>query len=276
MITIDQFTAASKQALARLKEDLPTNILKRLKFSRVTQRHGTDTRILVYHMWDKNQPPVLNRQHLNYSVIFDPKCRYHKFWKDQGRPCHFFTRFYMNKRRGVYVNADVVIPAIWNQMLKAEKLLYGWESHQNPQIIALMHPFDAHTQDEVEEQVFQSFLELIPYWHGIYAAYCDLYGEQLTKAQVKAIIAGRQKFSPTGPRGRHNPEYSRHIPQRLRQQVYERDDHTCLKCRTAENLHADHIVPVAQGGLTKLDNLQTLCAKCNLSKGGLATIDYRN
>ncbi len=33
------------------------------------------------------------------------------------------------------------------------------------------------------------------------------------------------------------------------------------------NLHFDHIVPVAKGGATTIENLQILCAPCNLSKG---------
>lgn len=32
-------------------------------------------------------------------------------------------------------------------------------------------------------------------------------------------------------------------------------------------LHCDHIVPLSKGGKTVLENLQTLCARCNLSKG---------
>ena len=54
----------------------------------------------------------------------------------------------------------------------------------------------------------------------------------------------------------------------LRQQVFERDEFTCLKCGvTDEPLHADHVLPVFHGGETSLGNLQTLCAACNMSKG---------
>ena len=34
-------------------------------------------------------------------------------------------------------------------------------------------------------------------------------------------------------------------------------------------LHVDHIKPWAKGGETVLDNLQTLCSKCNLGKSDL-------
>jgi len=57
------------------------------------------------------------------------------------------------------------------------------------------------------------------------------------------------------------------IPQGLRMRVFERDDFTCKKCGSRKDLHADHINPVAKGGETTMQNMQTLCGKCNKSKG---------
>ena len=59
----------------------------------------------------------------------------------------------------------------------------------------------------------------------------------------------------------------------LRGHVKERDNYTCLSCGvslTAEPhllLEVDHIMPVSRGGLSVPENLQTLCWKCNRSKG---------
>ena len=59
----------------------------------------------------------------------------------------------------------------------------------------------------------------------------------------------------------------------LRQKIKERDHFTCKKCQNNLNrepnllLEIDHIIPVSKGGLTAEDNLQTLCWKCNRSKG---------
>lgn len=72
----------------------------------------------------------------------------------------------------------------------------------------------------------------------------------------------------------------RSIPFGLRYQVLERD-RKCLLCGATpdpENdvkLHVDHRVPWSQGGRTELDNLQTLCAQCNLGKGNRSTQDFR-
>lgn len=69
----------------------------------------------------------------------------------------------------------------------------------------------------------------------------------------------------------------RSIPGWLRYQVLERD-RRCLLCGATTDdtkLHVDHIIPWSQGGPTELDNLQTLCARCNLGKGNRATDDFR-
>ena len=60
----------------------------------------------------------------------------------------------------------------------------------------------------------------------------------------------------------------------LREQVFIRDNNSCLKCDAVNNLSIDHIVPLAKGGTNEIDNLQTLCGKCNSSKGD-AVKDYR-
>jgi hypothetical protein len=59
----------------------------------------------------------------------------------------------------------------------------------------------------------------------------------------------------------------------LRGHIKERDNYTCLNCGVslaAEPhllLEVDHIMPVSRGGLSVPENLQTLCWKCNRSKG---------
>jgi 5-methylcytosine-specific restriction endonuclease McrA len=57
----------------------------------------------------------------------------------------------------------------------------------------------------------------------------------------------------------------------LRYRVLSRDDSRCTRCGATPqthgiSLHVDHIVPVSMGGTSEMDNLQTLCAPCNLGK----------
>ncbi len=55
-------------------------------------------------------------------------------------------------------------------------------------------------------------------------------------------------------------EYKKsNIPAKLRWEVFQRDDFTCKSCGSRSDLAADHIQPEIDGGLTVLENLQTLC-----------------
>lgn len=49
----------------------------------------------------------------------------------------------------------------------------------------------------------------------------------------------------------------------------------CLRCgRNNIKLTADHILPVAKGGTSNIDNIQPLCVSCNSAKNA-RHIDYR-
>ena len=59
----------------------------------------------------------------------------------------------------------------------------------------------------------------------------------------------------------------------LREKIKKRDNYTCQKCGISTNdernllLEIDHIIPLSKRGITSLSNLQTLCWRCNRSKG---------
>lgn len=67
----------------------------------------------------------------------------------------------------------------------------------------------------------------------------------------------------------------RSINYRTRFIVMRRDGFQCKICGASPAkdsnviLHIDHIIPCAKGGDANLDNLQTLCSKCNLGKSDL-------
>ena len=60
---------------------------------------------------------------------------------------------------------------------------------------------------------------------------------------------------------------------KLRKHIKERDGFTCKICGASIQqepnllLEIDHIIPVSKGGMTTEENLQTLCWRCNRSKG---------
>ena len=72
------------------------------------------------------------------------------------------------------------------------------------------------------------------------------------------VEEGRQQQ----PRNQRQP-----IPREIRRAVFERDGGNCVKCGSNFDLQYDHVIPVALGGATSLDNLQLLCGDCNRTKG---------
>lgn len=67
-------------------------------------------------------------------------------------------------------------------------------------------------------------------------------------------------------------EYQRSGPQRIpipndvKLAAWARDGGACVQCGSKENIHFDHVIPVAKGGGNGVENIQILCAPCNLRK----------
>ena len=65
----------------------------------------------------------------------------------------------------------------------------------------------------------------------------------------------------------------------LREKIKRRDNYTCQKCGLSIKdepnllLEIDHIIPLSKNGLTTEDNLQTLCWRCNRTKGSKILVD---
>ena len=60
------------------------------------------------------------------------------------------------------------------------------------------------------------------------------------------------------------------VSNKMRFSIYKRDGYRCRKCGITDRystLEIDHIIPIAKGGKSIYNNLQTLCHNCNKNKG---------
>ncbi len=85
----------------------------------------------------------------------------------------------------------------------------------------------------------------------------------------------KQSFNNAIKRGRVKWRYKDkkikrvYMNKELRYKALERDNFRCVKCGadpTVAILEVDHILALCKGGLTVLENLQTLCFACNQGK----------
>lgn len=96
--------------------------------------------------------------------------------------------------------------------------------------------------------------------------YCNEF--RFDKDELRAAMRELQQLHTEAEARRREREK---VTPSLRYDVMARDGFRCVICgataQSGAKLHVDHIVPVSRGGKTEMDNLQTLCERCNLGKG---------
>jgi len=157
-------------------------------------------------------------------------------------------------------------------------------------------PFEArneHNLDEIATHVIQS--DLGPkkirnyakneyehperFWRTLYHAFDDF------KSQLDMCVNRLQKAEETGQDpATYAPSFSNPVPIRKgeateddKKAVKERDNYTCLCCGfdNKRYLEVDHVLSNYDGGTVDMNNLQTLCRRCNNLKG-TEYINFRN
>jgi len=67
--------------------------------------------------------------------------------------------------------------------------------------------------------------------------------------------------------GADAPARRERVASEIRRAVFERDGGRCVECGSDFDIQYDHVIPFSLGGASSVENLQILCASCNLRKG---------
>jgi hypothetical protein len=97
-----------------------------------------------------------------------------------------------------------------------------------------------------------------------------VYDEEAELSTLRAAVANIEaaiEFQKSGPK--RNP-----IPEDVKLLVWARDGGHCVRCGSEQELHFDHIIPVAKGGGNIAANIQILCQTCNLKKSDRIAMPY--
>jgi tetratricopeptide (TPR) repeat protein len=94
-----------------------------------------------------------------------------------------------------------------------------------------------------------------------------------------SFLEGRNIYSPYGEDAvpiwrmeiikRQTSNQRMSIPSSVKKAVWKRDGGKCVNCGSEIDLEYDHIIPVAKGGSSTIQNIQILCKKCNRKKHAL-------
>jgi hypothetical protein len=82
--------------------------------------------------------------------------------------------------------------------------------------------------------------------------------DEPTDKPAEAVWPAR---AAAGPPTRRQP-----IPERVRHEVWRRDQGRCVECGSRERLEFDHIVPISRGGSNTARNIELRCESCNRRK----------
>ncbi len=110
------------------------------------------------------------------------------------------------------------------------------------------------------------------FWRALYGG-IDTFRDQfelLSRRIENDVLRGGQPPAPPQPFATTPESYTEsEAPEAMKQQVKVRDGWRCLCCGSDDKkyLQVDHVVSIRHGGRHELENLQTLCKRCNSAKG---------
>lgn len=136
-------------------------------------------------------------------------------------------------------------------------------------------PTTTDIKNGISKYSLQSYSRRFGGWRGALEAFVEWINDESDDSgepekEIKLFTGAQHTFVE---KASHST--NRDINYRLRFKVMQRDNFKCCMCGASPAkdpsvvLHIDHIIPWSKGGETTMENLQTLCSKCNLGKSDL-------
>jgi len=150
--------------------------------------------------------------------------------------------------------------------------------HGFPKIDLDAYELSEYDEDEMLELIEQ-LRELIPISRIVHETFQLLFSNRRFLKVFNQLVAGfiqnLKKSDYPEILKRDGVLFRKNLPAWGKRGIFYRDRGRCIKCGkdmtgvivTGEEVHYDHIVPLAVGGTNDPVNFQLLCRECNLSKG---------
>lgn len=153
---------------------------------------------------------------------------------------------------------------------------YNYELDSKPKIVIpflIKKIIDKNKNKEIKHPVTDYTIAVVIILTNINGRYISQKGTRFFRIKIEDII--RRLNDKTNNRYKDKPIWDAisrveraRVSNKMRFAVYRRDHYRCVKCgRKTADLEIDHIIPIAKGGKTEFNNLQTLCHSCNVKKG---------
>lgn len=261
----EEITPAARALFDEVLGRLPANIGQRLKCNQKVTTHGS-RQVFNFDIWDASQNDVLDRKHFKYCLAYDPHLL------NDGRNDGFFhlwlntVRIY-RERESIKALLEREIPRVAPRgfhldFVEARAIscgrVFNWPSDLS----------------RLAGLLAADYVRLIGAIHPVLMPVIDQFSlEPLEKGARRAVVAtrGRIPISRSGPLASDRVrDYSRSFPKSWVPEILARSSHRCALCAAdlrSEPYHIDHIIPFSRGGKSVFENLQALCAGCNLRKG---------
>lgn len=247
--------------LARL--EIRPELSARLRSMRFIGNHGSYRDVFLFDTWDTQQCGVFDKKHFKYCLAFDPAQR--------KRPGQVYFHLWINRTR-LYQEAERLRTEIDAALRKVKVPGFALEIIDRYAELIHIVPGDLNAT-RLPAYLAPKIATLVNAAHPLLIPIIESFLYTQTKEERAAEIGSRTR-AYTGPCERRPKEeirqYTRSIPSSMRSKVYEAAQGKCQLCGRAidfDEMHVDHILPFARGGMTVIENLQATCAPCNLSKG---------